>query len=264
MACRGRSPGIRGVEIGVTPDTFLVHGFTGSPASWDKVVAELPQQQRTSRITLVGHGPDAGRSTFAAEVARVAEQIRAAGSGPVHLCGYSMGGRVSLGVALEAPELIGQLTLIGAHPGISNAAAAERATRKEQEDVWIRLLRQKGIEDFGRAWESQPLFASQKTLPPEVLESQRQRWLSHRAEGLARAIEVLGLSRMPCYEDELCRLTMPITVVAGEQDTKFCTIGARMVQATSSATLLTVPAAGHNVVLERPQVVAMLLRGVLE
>jgi len=246
----------------VTPDIVLVHGFTGSPASWDEVIAELPQQQQISRVTLVGHGPDAGQSTFSAEVARVAEQIRTTGSGPVHLCGYSMGGRVALGVALEAPELIGQLTLIGTHPGIPHAASAERARRREQDDVWIRLLRQDGIEDFNRAWESQPFFASQKKLPPEVLVSQRRRRLSHRAEALALALEVLGLSRMPCYEDQLCRLSMPVTVVAGEHDTKFCTIGARMVQAISSATLLTVPAAGHNVVLEQPQVVAMLLPGV--
>ena len=86
------------------PPLFLLHGFTGSPASWDGVLALLPER-RTLRPALLGHGaPPPEATTFAGEIARLAALLP---DEPVHLAGYSLGARMALSLALAHPERIG-------------------------------------------------------------------------------------------------------------------------------------------------------------
>src|SRR5690348_15976815 len=104
------------------PPLFLLHGFTGSPASWDDVLSALPDAE-AHRPALLGHAPETERTravrTFADEVARLAELLP---PDPVHLCGYSLGARLALALALAHPARIARLTLISGQPGLPNEA----------------------------------------------------------------------------------------------------------------------------------------------
>jgi len=246
------------------PPVVVLHGFAGHADSWNAVRAALPERS-IEALTLFGHdehAPPPGPVAFDDEVARVARLIRALGR-PVRLCGYSMGGRLALGVLAQAPELVSSAILVGAHPGLTTDA--EREQRAVADQVWVRVLEDEGTATFAEKWQAQPLFATQERLPPAVLAAQRAVRLRHHGPSLALAMVSLGLARMPSYWEVLGRLEIPVDLVVGALDEKFAALALRMNERLGAdrGRVLRVRDAGHNVLLERPEVLAGVIAGVL-
>jgi 2-succinyl-6-hydroxy-2,4-cyclohexadiene-1-carboxylate synthase len=250
----------------VSTPRVLLHGFTGSPESWDAVRRELdrPPDPDPDLLTpaALGHDGTPGSPTvvtFEDEVDRLAGWVTDRVDGPVHLAGYSMGGRLALGLLVRHPGLVRSATLIGVRPGLTDAS--ERADRRRWEERWARLLETGGLDTFVAAWEALPLFGAQTALDPAVVQEQRRIRRSHDADGLARSLRVTGLGRMPDYRPRLRDVRCPVRLVAGERDRTFRALAADMQGLLPRATTHVVPDAGHNVVLARPDIIAALLRG---
>lgn len=240
----------------------LLHGFTGSPRAWDAVCEALPEGVTVLRPPLFGHGADAGSvASFEDEVDRLVEVVRDASIRGAHLVGYSLGGRLALGLIVRHPQLFASATCIGVHPGL--AEPAEREERARSDEALASVLEREGLDPFLAEWERLPLFATQSRLPSEVLERQRRERRRHDAQGLARALRILGLARMPNFRPALSSLSIPITLAVGELDSKFRALATEMLGALRCGRLLLVPGAGHNLVLERPDALAVHLREVL-
>jgi len=239
---------------------LLLHGFSGSPAAWRPVQAQLPPKLQFEVPALVGHagGPSPGLvADFETEV----DRLRALGErcpGPRHLVGYSLGARLALGLLVRHPRLFSSATLIGVHPGLESEP--ERTERHAADRYWCDLLDRGDLSEFVSQWQSQPLFATQQRLPPGPLEEQRHSRLQHRAQDLAAALRCLGLAVMPCYRDRLADIPVPVQLVYGEQDGKFAALAADMARRLPRATLLALPGIGHNPVLECPERVADILK----
>ncbi len=234
---------------------ILLHGFTGAPASWRRLRGMLARA--TTAPPLPGHAPDAPAQPgegFLGAVARIAGRI----DRPEVLAGYSLGARVALATAIEHSDRVAGLILIGVNPGIDDA---ERAARRDADQRWIRSLEDEGIEPFLEAWRAQPLFASQRGLPEPVRSEQQEIARNHNARQLADALRQMGLAEMPDYRPRLAEVRCPILLVTGELDTKFTAIAERMQAALPQARREVVPGAGHNPVLEAPEVIAKLLDG---
>lgn len=248
----------------MSPVRVLLHGFTGAPASWSEVLGELSDADAAHLPVhvpaLVGHdgtpGPE-GVETFDDELDRLAAGIRAAASSPVELVGYSMGGRVALGLLVRHPDLFRSATLIGASPGLADPE--ERRARRERDETWARLLEREGLPTFVAAWEALPMFASQARLPAPARERQRAIRMAHDPRGLARSLRATGLAAMPDYGPDLARIRVPVSLVVGERDAKFRALADAMAARIPRAAVRTIPGAGHNVVLERPAEIARLL-----
>jgi 2-succinyl-6-hydroxy-2,4-cyclohexadiene-1-carboxylate synthase len=205
---------------------------------------------------LLGHGADAGDpiGTFDAEVDRLAEMIEAHGFAGAHLAGYSLGARVGLGLLVRHGAMVSRATLVGVNPGLE--AAADRTSRQSSDQTWIAILERDGIERFVDAWESQPLFARPgETANPRT----RAIRLRHDPRALARSLRVLGLGAMPNYWPALAALPMPVHLIAGAEDGKFCAIAERMRPLLARGALTLVPGCGHNLLVERPTAVAQAL-----
>src|SRR5262245_37449007 len=114
-----------------TPFVFL-HGFLGCARDWEALASKLDAP--SFAIDLPGHG----RSPFTAQFEEALSS--ALPPEPVHLVGYSMGGRLALRYALAEPERVASLTLIGAHLGLKTES--ERAARLARDAVWARKLRE--------------------------------------------------------------------------------------------------------------------------
>ncbi len=238
----------------------FLHGFAGHADAFAELRASL-RDRDTHALTLHGHDPLAPASettTFDEEVDRVASAIRLL-SEPVRLVGYSMGGRVALGVLTRAPELLSSLVLVGAHPGLDSDA--ERTARREADEIWARRLEREGIEAFVAAWQAQPLFASQERLSAQTLARQRALRLRHDPRSLALAMRSLGLGAMPSYWTTLGSATIPIELVVGSLDPKFSALAGRMRDAarTTSVAVHSIAGSGHNVVLEEPEQLARIV-----
>lgn len=254
---------------------FCLHGFTGTPGVWEPVLERLEgvtawcpallghgdEGEKASTIERQNHPPCrhqcSDASTFAGEVDRLAGWLGDRSEEPCHLLGYSMGARVGLALLLTYPRLFVGATLVGVHPGLVDQA--ERSQRATLDESRAQDLETHGVRRFIDRWQQIPLFASQEKLPPAVLAQQQEMRLGHRAAGLARALRVLGLAKMPNYRDRLPTLGLPVRLVVGEKDRKFQRLAQDMVELQPRFEVVQIPGVGHNVVLEAPAAMAQIV-----
>jgi 2-succinyl-6-hydroxy-2,4-cyclohexadiene-1-carboxylate synthase len=231
----------------------LLHGFAGTHRAWDGVVERLlPERYRPLALDLPGHGEHANCAepiSFSGCV----EHVLARAPERFALCGYSLGGRIALHVALTAPERVSRLVLVSTTAGIEDDA--ERAARSAEDHRLADELEHGPFEDFVERWRTQPLFAGD---PPEVGARAREDQRRNRPDALAAVLRGIGTGEMAPLWDRLDELRMPVTILVGDRDTKFRALGRRMVDLMPAAELLVVPG-GHGLPLENPAAVAARL-----
>jgi 2-succinyl-6-hydroxy-2,4-cyclohexadiene-1-carboxylate synthase len=250
---------------GEGPALLLLHGFTGSAATW------APFRERWPGFTLIapdllGHGTsdcpvDSSRYSMERCVEDLCTLLDRLGVDRVSVLGYSMGGRVALHLALAAPERLSALILESASPGIENPR--ERAARRDADDTLAAAIEREGVESFIDHWEALPLFASQARLPTVVREKLRRQRLASDPRGLANSLRGAGAgAHEPLWSRlaELSALGGPALLIVGDLDEKYCAIARRMTAATPDARLAVVPEAGHAVHLEQPAAFADVVR----
>ena len=232
----------------------LVHGFTQTRRSWDAVVAHLGDAYAGDdavvvRVELPGHGAASDRRLDFAATARAIGHD----GGVATYVGYSMGGRLCLRLAIDRPELVRSLVLIGASPGLPTAA--ERDERRRSDARLAADLEAAGTHAFLDRWLAQPLF---ETTTPSAEELAARR--ANSAVGLAYALRTLGPGAQEPLWGRLGELAMPVLLVAGEKDAKFRAIAERMAHAIGpTATTAWVEGAGHAVLLDQPEPLARLI-----
>jgi 2-succinyl-6-hydroxy-2,4-cyclohexadiene-1-carboxylate synthase len=224
----------------------LLHGFAGTHRAWDGVIERLdPERYRPLALDLPGHGErsDAQRPiSFAGCV----EHVLARAPERFALCGYSLGGRVALHVALAAPERVSRLVLVSTTAGIEDPD--ERAQRSAADHRLADELEGGSQEDFVARWCAQAMFAED---PPAVDELAREDYRRNRPEAIAAVLRGIGTGEMVPLLERLHELTMPVTVLVGDRDTKFLALGGRLAEMLPRAVMTTVPG-GHRLLLENP------------
>ncbi len=231
----------------------LLHGFSGTGRAWDGVVERLrPESYRPLALDLPGHGENtdlAAASSFDSCVADVLARSPARFA----LCGYSLGGRVALHVALAAPARVTRLVLVSTTAGIEDPH--ERAQRREADRRLADELERAPFEQFIERWRTQPLFAGD---PPAVQALAREDQRRNSPQALAAVLRGIGTGEMEPLWDRLGELQMPVRVVVGERDAKFRAIGERMIGSISHSEIVVV-VGGHVLPLEDPDRLAGLL-----
>lgn len=238
---------------------MLLHGFTQGPGSWDRLVAGLIGSYEIVRVTLPGHGPAGSASArarlpFEVAAGAVADAVaEVAGPEPATWVGYSLGGRLALRVALDRPELVDSLVLLGATAGIEEAR--DRAARVEIDERLAAGLERKGVEQFIDGWLNQALFSG---LAPSDAGVEERRLGT--VDGLASALRLLGTGAQEPVWDRLGELKVPVLMMAGEHDSKFSAVAFRMAASIGDNSGVSfIPGAGHAAHLERPRSVATIL-----
>lgn len=237
----------------MTGRLVVLHGFTQTHHHGHRLALGLARRlDPTPDVALVdlpGHGLSSGDRTTIADAGRIA---RLAGRGTY--VGYSMGGRFAVAAALEQPELVERLVLIGATAGISDDV--DRAERRAADEDRARRLDDIGVDQFVDEWLTAPLFAG---LPDDPV------GLAHRrrngAAGLAHSLRTSGTGVQVPLWDRLPEISAPTLVVAGADDHKFTAIGRRLADAVAEGTFASVPDAGHAAHIEAPRATADLIAG---
>ena len=229
---------------------MLVHGFTQTSRCWSPFADELAREVEVVAVDAPGHG---GAADVRTDLPTGARLLGDAGGRATYL-GYSMGGRLALHLALQAPELVERLVLIGATAGIADEA--ERAERRRADDALADRIEAEGVATFLEEWLRQPLFAS---LPPGAAHLDAR--LVNTPEGLASSLRLAGTGAQAPLWDDLHRLSMPVLVLAGEDDAKFSAVATRLAKAIGpNTTVALVPRAGHAAHLENPADTASIVR----
>ncbi len=250
------------------PILVLLHGFTGSANSWSSLLDALAKMGiQVIALDMLGHGQSSAPvdpQRYAIEHCQVdiLAALQQLGVAPQQaiLLGYSMGGRVALYTALSG--YFRALILESASPGLLDPV--ERAQRQQSDNVLADRIEYEGIPAFIDYWQSIPLFASQQNMPHDRFAAQREQRLNNNPLGLANSLRGLGTGVQPALDGRLQELTLPVLLIAGALDSKFCTIAHQMARQIPNSRLAIVPDAGHAVHLEQPERFVVLLRAFYE
>ena len=229
------------------PVMFL-HGFTDSWRSFGLVLPHLPNSIHAFALTMRGHG-DASRPAtgygigdFAGDIAQFQEatNLRAA-----VIVGHSMGAGVALRFAIDRPELVLGLVLVGASPSLAGTAAA-----REFWDSILAKLTDPIDPTFVRTMTESSLS---QAVPQSFVDAAIQDGLKVPAFVWKAAIE----SRWNLegdYAAELGRIRAPTLIVWGVRDGRYSRREQeRLVSAIAGSRLIAYRRAGHVLHWEEPQ-----------
>lgn len=265
LQAQGLSVNVRIWNDHLEQTIVMLHGFTGSVATWDKVAASI-SDYRIVAIDLIGHGQtdspqDVAAYTMEAQILQLDEIFQQLNLHKVILLGYSMGGRVALSFAKAFPKRVSLLILESASPGLKSEK--EQAIRRSSDENLANQIEANGIEFFVNKWENIPLFATQKRLPPDVQVMVRQERLSQSEVGLANSLRGMGTGAQTSLWPYLGKLSLPVTLITGELDEKFCEIAEEMQALLPNAQHVIVNNIGHAIHVENPEQFATIVKGAL-
>ncbi|MGY5766293.1 alpha/beta fold hydrolase [Brachybacterium sp. DNPG3] len=241
--------------------TVLLHGGgTDSAAiSWYRLIARLGQEREVWAIDMPGFGgsidvpPVGGPRALAAVVAEAMEQL---GVTRAVVLGISMGGDVALHLALEHPEQVSGLVLIGSGglaPRVGGRATHTGAWLAAQLPDALLLPAGRFANRFART-AIRSLVADPSTLPNEVVEEFVRTARDPRGVlGYARYNQAT-LARHGLLNDlrgVVERIAVPTLLVHGEEDPIVDPVGSRTAaERMPRAELVMVPGCGHWAQLE--------------
>jgi 2-succinyl-6-hydroxy-2,4-cyclohexadiene-1-carboxylate synthase len=238
----------------------LLHGFTQSGRSWQEVIAATPQGWRWVVPDLRGHGETRIRPGAActmdgclADLVMLWDHL---GVERTHLVGYSMGGRLALHIAARKPERLLSLLTIGAHAGLEEDA---REGRRLGDEALAQRIENDGLEPFVKYWSGLPLFAGLERRGPSFLAQVRAERMNNTVAGLACSLRGMGAGTMQPVWDDLARVTVPCTFVAGQLDHGYVASARKLAGAVPNGRVEVVLRAGHAVHQERPEAFAHVL-----
>jgi pimeloyl-ACP methyl ester carboxylesterase len=223
---------------GEGPALVLHHGLGGSLEVWRQLgyAGALRDNYKVIMLDARGHGAsDKPHDRAAYGLLKLVEDVLAVLEvlqlSKAHFLGYSMGGRIGLGLAEYAPERVESLVLGGTHP----------------------YADQSYVDAFGPLDGGDPeafLAALERvleeTIPPEV----RPRLLANDL----RALTAAAAQPRPSLEDVLPTMAMPCLLFVGEADGRRAAVE-KCASQISRATLATIPGVSHVNTLVRSDVV---------
>ncbi|ATZ24618.1 alpha/beta fold hydrolase [Streptomyces lavendulae] len=234
---------------------LLLPGFTGSKE--DFIALLEPLAAAGFRVLAVDGrgqyqtpGPREESAYGLQELGRdVLAQAAAAGGGPLHLVGHSLGGLVARAAVLRDASPFASLTLMSSGPG---AIAEEQRARTKLLVAALEAMR----EDMPGVWEAMRAHDPEDAVPdaPELARFLRERWLGTVPEQLIATGRVL-ISE-PDRVAELAEVPLPKLVLSGTVDYAWPVPLMDEMAVRLGASRVLVEAAEHSPNAENPQVTA--------
>jgi len=206
------------LEAGEGPPMVLVHGGGAGADAYGNWIECLPIFARTHRVIapdMIGFGhtdkpsPDTYLYDQPGRNAHLAAFLKAMNLGPVVLVGNSMGGAASIGVALDHPEMVERLVLMG--------SAGLPIPEKPSPDLMKNLQYDFTVEGMRRVVSG---LTGPAYVPPEEMIQYRYEIVdgpeARAALAAINAQTKTGTLNYP--EERLATIKHPILVVNGKQD----------------------------------------------
>ncbi|WP_109283111.1 alpha/beta fold hydrolase [Streptomyces orinoci] len=268
----GREPGL--------PPALFVHGLGGSSSNWTPLMALLADALDGEALDLPGFGdappPDDGDHSITAYARVVIRYLDAAGRGPVHLFGNSMGGAIVTRVAAVRPDLVRTLTLVSpALPALRlqrTALPTALMAVPGAVPLYARLTRdwtpeQRTAELLALCY-GDPSRATPDQFGAAVEEYRRRLTQPYCWDVMARSVRGLldayTLGGQHSLWRQAERVLAPTLLVYGSRDQLVSVRTARRASATfRDSRLVVLVGAGHVAMMEDPDAVARAFRDLL-
>jgi pimeloyl-ACP methyl ester carboxylesterase len=252
------------IDEGKGSETILmIHGLGSYLPAWKKNISELSKNYRVIAVDLPGYGksskaPHSGLMTFYAGV--IGELIQKLDLGPVNLAGHSMGGQISMVLALEKPELVKRLILVDPAGFESFTAGQKNWFKDVMTPNLVRLTTVEAIEsnlasNFYRMPEDAKFMIEDRIAMRDA--SDFDNYCLAVARSVHGMVDEAVLEKIP-------QIKTPTLIFFGENDmlipnrylnpgftSKIAENGAALIKGSK---LVMVPKCGHFMMFEKPEV----------
>jgi len=250
------------------PRVAFLHGLFGQGRNWTQIAKAVSGPDGSDAQCLLVDMPDHGRSPWSREFSldayadAVAATLRATAPGESWMVvGHSLGGKVSMVLALRHPELVGRLVVVDIAPKGYGSLERFEGYIREMQDLPLAELASRGDAE-ARFDEPDP---GVKAFLLQNLRREGQSWRWQVNLDLIAADAALGVdSRIadwPRDVDALPAYEGPVLWVAGG-DSRYIKRedGDRMRRHFPRTRLFTIKGAGHWVHTDAPEIIVTALR----
>ncbi len=240
---------------------FFAHGLLLSCRMFDDQVNALKDRYRCVTFDFRGHGRSEvtrdgyDMDTLTQDATGLIERLDCA---PCHFLGFSMGGFVSLRLAVRRPDLLRSLILVD--------TSADPEPRENLFKYKLLNLVARWVGPWAVANQVMPILFSQGFLNDPDRSDLRKRWRNYVIDnhriGVTRA--VTGVITREGVDELLDKISVPTLIMVGEEDLATAPDKSeRMRERIPNSRLVTIPLAGHMSPLEEPEAVTTALKDFL-
>ncbi|MDP1939897.1 MAG: pimeloyl-ACP methyl ester esterase BioH [Gallionella sp.] len=245
---------------------LLIHGWGMHGGMWGRVPEQLAQHFQVLAVDLPGHGLSrrvgtplcprglssgrAGKNPALPTLDAIVDQLSAQFTGPLTVCGWSLGGQVALRWALRYPQQVSRLVLVSSTPCFV------------QQTDWPCAMAADTLADFSASLQQDYLPTLRRFLALQVRGSEQERellvtlrhsLLSRGEPDLAALQSGLEILRDSDLRAVLPEVAQPALVIAGERDTLTPLPASHYLAAQMpNARLATIRGAAHAPFLSHP------------
>jgi pimeloyl-ACP methyl ester carboxylesterase/quercetin dioxygenase-like cupin family protein len=239
----------------------LIHGLGLSGALWNRVRDGFGPGYQLILVDLRGAGRSRELQREELSLERWADDIGALLRileihQPV-IVGHSLGASVALKYALERPDDVRALVLIGAEANLSNLAPRMLASAERIETMGMEAW----VEGF---WSQNPPFSeSSLGRDPAILDEYRDLLLQNDPVDYVRQCRAIASAES--LADRLGEVTQPVLVlIGGSDDRTLPEHGRKLARDIPDARVVELRDVGHTLPLEAPDATAQAVRSFLE
>lgn len=237
------------VEIlGNGEDIVLIHGWGMHGGVWASVRDALAQRYRVHVADLPGMGLSPACTPY--HLQQLAQELAAIVPPQATVCGWSLGGQVAMQLALEFPQKIRRLVLVGATPRFVNAqdwdygvsaGVFSQFAAQVAADYHETMTRFLGLQAFGGE--------SSRALMREL----RERFFERPMPGGEVLRQALRILLETDLRGRMAELQLPALLVHGNRDTLAPVAASRwMAERMPGARLRVIDGASHAPFLSHP------------
>lgn len=234
--------------LGAGPDLVLLHGWAMHSDIWDGVRDQLAGHFRLHLVDLPGHGGSASceTATLQCMVEKVAEVL----PDNCTICGWSLGGQVSIELALQLPLRVKKLILVSTTPCFINHRDWQWGMDEEMLQLFIKNLKRDYVTTLDRFLSLQVKGSIDTTVVLAKLKASFSHDRELNETSLQAGLQILLTTDL---RNKIEEISQPVVLIHGENDIITHPSAARwMHQKLPSSELLMLSNCGHAPFLSHP------------
>jgi pimeloyl-ACP methyl ester carboxylesterase len=244
-------------EAGTGFPIVFVHEFAGDSRSWEGQLRHFSRRYRCVAFNARGYPPSdvpqkVSQYSQAIATDDIANVMRGLGIGKAHIIGCSMGGYATLHFGLRYARMARSLTVIGAGYG---SDPDKRAQFLRDTEVMARRFDELGTLEAISTYQIGPARVQLQNKDPRAFREFCEEFAEHSALGSANTLRGVQARRPTIYSLErgLRRMKVPTHIISGDEDNQCLDPGIFIKRVCPAARFTVVPATGHAVNVEEPE-----------
>ncbi|HUF80512.1 MAG TPA: alpha/beta hydrolase [Burkholderiales bacterium] len=243
-------------EAGKGFPIVFVHEFAGDLRGWEPQLRYFSRRYRCIAFNARGYPPSdvpepVARYSQAIATDDIANVMRDLGIRKAHIIGCSMGGFAAVHFGLRYARMARSLTAIGVGYG---SDPDKQAQFRRDTGVMARRFEELGTPEAITTYQIGPARVQMQNKDPRAFREFCLEFAEHSAVGSGNTLRGVQARRPTIYSLErgLSRMKVPTHIISGDEDNQCLEPGIFIKRVCPAARLTVIPATGHAVNLEEP------------